>query len=290
MLAVFCLAVAGALALGRLVERRGRLGTGLVALAAAGVVWDGWLAPLPILEAPAALGLPDRGSAAAVLELPLGDGDTAAMYRAMSHGLPVLNGYSGYEPPHYYAFRLGLERGERGILDPVREHGAILALVDRAAPGAAPVEALVRAEAGARALGEESGRQAYLLPPTPARAIPVLGDRLPLRVAHGTRRRGVFDLGEARPIGAVVLSIGMGVSSLPPRVTVEVAEAPQRWTTAWEGPIAALAVWGALRDPVRVPVILETPGAFGRLIRIRVDEWTIEEVAAFGPAGVKGDD
>jgi hypothetical protein len=56
------------------------------------------------------------------------------------------------------------------------------------------------------------------------------------------------------------------------------------WTTVWDGPTAALALRGALRDPRRVPVILETPGAFGRLLRIRVDTaWTIEEVVALRP-------
>ena len=83
--------------------------------------------------------------------------------------------------------------------------------------------------------------------------------------------------------GVSMLAFGAGVSSLPARVTVEVGAAGD-WTTLWEGPIAALALRGALRDPTRVPVILETPPASGRLLRIRVDGiWTIEEVVALRP-------
>jgi hypothetical protein len=283
MLAVFCLALAGALALGRLVEGRGRRGTGLVALAAVGVLWDGWLA-LPIQEVPASLRLNGPGPGAAVLELPLGlERDTSAMYRAMTHGLPVVNGYSGYVPPHYHALRLGLEREEPGVLGALRERGPLLVLLDRNARRAQGLERLLLSEPEVRFVGEEKGRQAYLLPRTPPDPPPVLGDRIPLRVTRGSLHRGVFDLGEAQPVGSIVLAFGKGVSSLPPRVFIEIAESPGRWTTAWAGPVAALAVRGALRDPLRVPVVLETPGAFGRFLRIRVEAWTIEEVAAFGP-------
>jgi hypothetical protein len=282
MLAVFCLALAGALALGRLVEGRGRRGTGLVALAAAGVLWDGWLT-LPIREVPADLRVAPPGPVAAVLELPVGgERDTSAMYRGMTHGLPVVNGYSGYVPPHYHALRLGLEREEPGVLGAIREHGPLIVLLDPNVPWAQGTEELVLAEPGVRLAGAEGGRRAYFLPGNPPHPPPALGVRIPLQVARGSRHRGVFDLGEAQGIGGIRLEFGEGISGLPPRVTVE-AGAPGRWTTVWDGPVAALAVRGALRDPLRVPVVMETPGAFGRFLRIRVERWTIAEVAAFSP-------
>lgn len=283
MLAVFCLALAGALALGRLVEGKGRRGMGLVALAAAGVLWDGWLV-LPIREVPAGLRLAPPQPVAAVLELPLGgERDTSAMYRGTTHGLPVVNGYSGYVPPHYHALRLGLEREEPGVLGAIREHGPLLVLLDPRAPWAQATEQLVVAEPEVLVAGAEGGRRAYFLPRNRPHPPPVLGDRIASQVTRGSRHRGVFDLGEAQGIGGIRLEFGRGISGLPPRVTVEAGTAPGRWTTVWDGPVAALAVRGALRDPLRVPVVLETPGAFGRFLRIRVELWTIAEVAVFRP-------
>jgi hypothetical protein len=205
------------------------------------------------------------------------------MYRAMTHGLPVVNGYSGYVPPHYHALQLGLVREEPGVLGAVRELGPLLVLLDRNAPRAEGQEGLLLAEPGVRPLGEERGRRAYFLPRTPPDPPAVLGERIPTRVVRGSRNRGIFDLGEAQAVGGIRLEFGKGVSSLPPRVTVETGVAPGRWTAVWDGPVAALAVRGALHDPLRVPVVLETAGAFGRFLRIRVELWTIEEVAAFRP-------
>jgi hypothetical protein len=256
----------------------------LVALAAAGMVWDGWLDRIPIREAPADVILPARGSVAAVLELPLGEErDTSAMYRAMTHGLPVVNGYSGFPPPHYLALRSGLERREPGVLAALREQGPILVLVEQAAADAESLQRLVRSEADVRSLGEEKGRSVYLLPRSRPQPDPALGRRIPITVLHGSPRRAVFELADAGPVGALMLAFGAGVSSLPARVTVEVGDKGD-WMTVWDGPIAALALRGALRDPRSVPVILETPNASGRLLRIRVDGiWTIEEVVALRP-------
>jgi hypothetical protein len=282
---VFCLTLAGAIGLGRLAERRGRPGQVLVALAAAGVLWDGWLDRLPIHEAPADVALPARGSAASVLELPLGEErDTSAMYRAMAHGLPVVNGYSGYPPPHYLALRLGLARREPGVLGALRERGPVLVLIDPAADDVESLRRLVRSEADARQLEDAGTRSVYLLPREAPHPEPAFGPSVAFTVLHGSPRRGVFRLAEAGPVGGVRLLFGAGVSSLPARVTVEVGDGPGRWTIVWDGPIAARALRGALRDPRRVPVTLETAPASGRLLRIRVDgTWTIEEVVVLRP-------
>jgi hypothetical protein len=246
------------------------------------VLWDGWLT-LPIREAPTGLRLAPPEPVAAVLELPLdGEQDTSAMYRAMTHGLPVVNGYSGYVPPHYHALQLGLVREEPGVLGALREQGPLLVLLDGNAPRAEGLERLLLAEPGVRAIGEERGRLAYFLPGVPPDPPPVLGDRIPVLVARGSRNRGIYDLGDALAVGGIRLEFGEGVSGLPPRVIVEAGQ-PGQWTTVWDGPIAARAVRGGLRDPLRVPVVLETPGAFGRFLRIRVELWTIKEVTAFRP-------
>jgi len=281
---VFCLSLAAAMALGRLAGRKGRSGTVLVALAAAGILGDGWLEPIPIFEVPADITIPARGSVAAVLELPLGvERDASAMYRAMRHGLPVVNGYSGYLPTHYLALLRALERREPGVLAVLREDGPILVLVDRGAADGESLQRLVRSEPDVLPLGEERERSIYLLPRVPRQPPPTLGSRIPITVLHGAPRRGTFELAQPGPVGGLVLMFGGGVSALPSRVTVEVGDRGD-WKTVWLGPVGALALGGALRDPRHVPVILETPPTSGRLLRVRVDGvWTIEEVVALRP-------
>jgi hypothetical protein len=286
MPAAFCLALAAAAGLGRVVERRGRWGTALVALAAAGVLWDGWLDRLPILDAPETIALPAGTSAAAVLELPVDEErDALAMYRATVHGVPLANGYSGFEPPHYTALRRGLGRREAGVLGALREHGPILVLVDRSARDAAALEQLVRVERDARSLGESEGRGAYLLPALGPPAPPALGSAVATKPLQHSPRRRVFELAQPGPVGGVLLAFGGGVSDLPTHVTVEVGDT-RAWTVVWSGPVAGLALRGALRDPRRVPVAFAIPPTSGRLLRVGLTggAWGIEEVVAFRPA------
>jgi hypothetical protein len=287
MLGVFCLALAATSALARiLARRRGRQGAITVAIVAAGVLWDGWLARLPIPDAPVHLALPEEAPGVAVLELPVGEEqDTSAMYRGMGHRRPVVNGYSGYPPPHYLALRSGLLRGEPDVLEALRERGPLLVLVDGSAKDADALRRLVHSLTGVRSLGEQQGRGAYVLARVEPRPDPALGGRLPARLVHGSPRRAVFELERPGPLGGVLLHLGAGVSSLPAAVTVETGDTGS-WTIRWRGPVAGRALRGALRDPKRVPVVIATPGASGRLVRIRVDGiWTIEEVVLLGRGG-----
>lgn len=284
MLAVFCLALAATTALARIVDRHRRSGAVIVAIAAAGVLWDGWLARLPMPEAPVRLALPAEASGAAVLELPVGvEEDTSAMYRGMSHGHPVVNGYSGYLSPHYFALRSGLLRGEPDVLDALRERGPLLVIVDGSASDAEALRKLTQKGAGVRSLGEQQGRSVYLMAREEPRPNFILGARIPARLVHGGPQRATFELEQPGPLGGVLLHFGAGVSELPAAVTVETGDTGS-WTICWRGPVAGRALRGALLDPRRVPVVIETPGASGRRLRIRVDGvWTIEEVVPFAP-------
>jgi hypothetical protein len=284
-LAVFGLALVGGAALDRLVRRRGsRSSLLLVALAAGGVLWDGWLAPLPIVPAPAMTALPAEAAGASVLELPSDtERDTAAMFRATGHRRPVVNGYSGYAPPHYLALRAGLRRGEPDVLDALCEHDPVLVLLDASAQQAAALRELVLSRAGVASLGADGGREAYLLPARPPVSEPALGGRLPVRLLQGGARRAVFELERPGPVGGVLFHFGAGVSNLPAAVTIETGD-NGLWKIDWRGPVAGRALRGALRDPKRVPVVIATPGAGGRLLRVRVDgDWTIEDVVPLLP-------
>src|SRR5262249_56605611 len=113
MLASVALAIAAGVAFHRL---RGPLRTGRIALtclALAGLAFDGWMKPIPLLSRPGRIILPPVPDAA-VLELPADDLtlSVAAMFRATEHQRPLVNGYSGYTPPHYELLTRSLKRGD----------------------------------------------------------------------------------------------------------------------------------------------------------------------------------
>ena len=97
---ILCLAVIAAFAFAKLWPASTRR-SALAAIAIAAVIAiDGW-ARLPVVPAPKPL--PVSVTADLVVELPTWSpmDDVGAMYRGMSHGRPVVNGYSGFVPPHY---------------------------------------------------------------------------------------------------------------------------------------------------------------------------------------------
>jgi hypothetical protein len=284
-LAVFSLVCAAMLGLGALTSGLRRVRPWF-ALVAAGVLWDGWIRPLPLADAPVVFALPEAaGVVAAVIELPLGaERDTHAMYRATRHGLPVVNGYSGFDLAHHIALRQGLERGEPGVLRALQRHGSLLALLDPRAPEAGLLRDAVRAEDGVRLSMSPGGREAYVLPGLPASRAPLLGTRIAAQSVEWRRTRILCDLGAVEDVGGLRLVLGRGVSRLPPRVEVELAERLPSWQAAWEGRLGGLALEAALSDPRRVAVTLVTPGARGRHVRVRLfDRMMVEEIQVFRP-------
>jgi hypothetical protein len=207
------------------------------------------------------------------------------MYRMTRHGHPLVNGYSGFDPAYYVALRQGLERAEDGVLEVLQRRAPLLVLVDPAAQEAPLMRDLVRRSGGMALAERPGGHEAYTLPalaPPPPRA---QGSRITDAVIDGRRTRVLCDLGRVEPIGSLTLLFGRGVSRLPPRVLVEVADTPPSWTPVWEGRVTALAVEAALDDPRRVPVSIALPEVRARYVRLRLfDALMVEDVHVFRPA------
>jgi hypothetical protein len=286
MLVAFCLACAAAVGLERLTSPSRRR-TLWVVVAAAVVLGDGWIRPLLLVPAPFAFAVPaGTPPNAVVLELPLRwERDAQAMYRMTTHGLPVVNGYSGFDPPHFIALRQGVARGEAGVLDPLQRRAPLLVLLDPSARGAGVLRDLVRASGGTPLVERPAGRETYVLPtlapappaPRGSRIAPRLVDRRPMRI--------LCDLGRVEPVGSLSLLFGRGVSRLPSRVVVEVAETLSHWTVVWEGHVCGLAVEAALQDPRLVPVPIFLPEVRARYVRVRLfDTLMVEDVQVFRPA------
>ncbi|MCP5804538.1 hypothetical protein NL322_28585, partial [Klebsiella pneumoniae] len=61
--------------------------------------------------------------------------NTAAMYRSMRYGRPLVNGYSGHTPPHYTVLTTALDRGDPSVLlELARGRPLVILLNDRLDP------------------------------------------------------------------------------------------------------------------------------------------------------------
>jgi hypothetical protein len=315
--AVLCLAVAATLGLaflaGRL--RRGRLA--LVAGVGLAVLWDGWITALPLVPPPERSLLLEAREAGAdpVLELPLGGlADAAALYRSIFHRRPIVNGYSGHEPPHYAVLRLGLERWDPTVLTALAERGPLAVAVARGADPEGAWARWVEAHPGVTRVGSDTRESVYLLTGRAPAASPSLARRLPIqgvranvdpdgaprlidgdrrsRWTTGARQRGgeriVLDLGSSQRIQAVVLSLGPFVRDFPRELRIEVSPDSSVWTEVWRGPTGGLALAGSLLDPMEIPLTFPLTAAEGRFIRLRqtaedpLYHWSVAEVAVWG--------
>jgi hypothetical protein len=155
MVAVLCLSVIGPMLFDRLAGRMQRSRLALAVLISAGVLADGWLTAMPLAAAPQVWNVEhceQARSSAPMVELPLGYSfdDVAAMYRAMGHGRPIVNGYSGYFPPHYAALRFGLLERDPDILTQLASHGVTDVFINREKDREGEWERFVSGHSGSR--------------------------------------------------------------------------------------------------------------------------------------------
>ncbi len=285
MLFVLCLSQFAALAFARLANGR----TGLepvVAVLALVIALEGWVPRMPTAPVPAPLDLSAdaRAGSAAVLELPVGDvfAETAAMLRAVGHRLPLVNGFSGYTPPHYFPLRNALAGHDRTALDVLRQFGTVLVLVHRARDPAGATEAFVAEQSGAERIGATGDGPMYRLPEAPlppldGTPVPIVAisanasrDLLPLitdgrpdtRWHSGTPAPGArldLVLEASRPLSHIELDLGPFTYDYPKRLQVAVGVEERGKTIVWEGDTAGFAARGILMDLRRAPVVLPLP-------------------------------
>jgi hypothetical protein len=136
---MLCLAVLVAYALIRLWPNVTRVSLLTTAAIAALIVADGW-SRVPVIRVPAPVPVPL--TADLVIELPT-DGwveDVRAMYRGTFHRRPVMNGYSGFVPPHYVPLQAELRNDCVKSIEVIRNGYSVDALVWRAEPGAGAID------------------------------------------------------------------------------------------------------------------------------------------------------
>ena len=183
MLIMLALAAAGAIAFDRLRLRvRPAAWRALVACVLIGIAADGWSVPLALQPLPTVWPAARAQGFSAVLELPLGDliDDLAAIYRATDHGHFILNGSSGFEPPHYFPLKTALAERDPTALDWLPEGGTVLVVVDTRGGAAPDWDRYLRADPRVTPLPPEGQWAFYALQPGPAPAAPCRAPVLPI--------------------------------------------------------------------------------------------------------------
>lgn len=266
MLATLCIAAAASVCAVRLAAGKARFAVGAVVLV--GIFADGWIEPMPLAPLPSRFRLPDLADAV-VLELPLDDPavGVAAMYRAITHRRPLVNGFSGHAPPHHEVMSVALRREDPSLLHFLAAGRPLVVLIHRQHHGAGEWRAYVERAGGQ--LHEESGLgPVFVIPPRPRARRPPLGGRLPVVPTGAGAGYVAVDLGHVETVRAVTIPMRGSFSEIAARLLVETSENGTEWTTAWEGWTGGPATAGAIENPTVAPLTLFLPDVSARYVRI----------------------
>ncbi|OFW21173.1 MAG: hypothetical protein A3G21_11110 [Acidobacteria bacterium RIFCSPLOWO2_12_FULL_66_21] len=285
MLAALTLAVAAGIAVARLAPPRGRWRAIVFAAVFAGLARDGWMKPMPLVTPPGRLSL-DVPREAALLVLPVDDTESsaAAMYSTMTHGHPLINGYSGYFPAHYQILGTALARGDRSVLERLAQSGPIAVVVNTRSGGHPELIALVEGVPGVVRSGVTGAGRTYLLPARPRTREAETGEVYPARVEEQPQEHALFDLGSERIVRLVEFPLRWHYPELGERLAIEVSTDGRAWSTAWEDWTGAAALSAALRDERDVPVRLTIRDVPARYVRVHpAPPWLYRELTISGP-------
>jgi hypothetical protein len=285
MLMALCISVAGGLALRVLLPAAARWRAAVLAVAIAGIVADGFMDPMPVSPAPGRVELP-RVPAATVLELPPDDASVSvgAMFRSMSHRLPLINGYSGHIPTHYGILCQSLRRDDpSAVIELARGRTLLIIVSERRDPGGY-FRRLVESIPGVQR-GDVSGAgMSFILRAQPRDRRPSGGTPHPFTVSKQPRSHVVLDLGAPRVVRSIEFTLREFWPEFGRRFAIETSPDGAAWQTIWEDWTGGAALAGALEDQVRVPVQLTLPDVTTRYLRLHpVEDWLLRDLRVLGP-------
>jgi hypothetical protein len=295
MLAALTLSAAVAVAWGRVTgERRTGVVAAMTAVAAVAIVADSWTDPIELHPPPPALAMSSRVPPdAVVIELPLGTfEDAAAMHRSISHERPVVNGLSGFAPPHYQVLHAALAEGETTTLLALAERAPLAVVVDRVAAGNRLMSE-IHAMPAAHHLDTLPAHDVFLIdrqpvsPPAEATAQTIDhvrcgdGSDVTRLVSDANRITGwltatqqgteelVGDLGRERHVSGAILAQGAWPGGFPRRLAIQTSLDAAHWSDAWAGEVGLVAVRAAMDDPREVAIPLPFEPRRARFLRLR---------------------
>ena len=284
MLMALCLAVAGGLALEILPLGRTRrliLATAI----AIGIGLDGFMQPMGVTPPPGRVELPNV-PAATVLELPPDDAavSVGAMFRSISHGRPLINGYSGYIPTHYGILCLSLRRDDPSAVIELARGRTLLIIVSERRDPAGDFRRVIESIPGIER-GDVSGAGIwYVLRAQPRDRRPQGGTALTFTHTTLPRSHVVLDFGTERVVRTLEFPLRSRWQEFGRRFAIETSADGTTWQTVWEDWTGGPAIAAALEDQVKVPVQLVLPDVTTRYLRLHpVEEWLLAELVVKGP-------
>ena len=281
MFASLCLASGAGLALSHIL-RHVRRPVAVCTLVFTGLWIDGAIAGMPLGAPPGGLNVSERG--ARVLELPFADGRVSviAMYRSMSHEMPVVNGYAGYIPAHADVIDWALNRRDPSILTELRR-GHPLYVIVASTEQAETWTRFMDAQNGAEMLGVSGGGRVYRMAASPYASPVAAGAAIN---AESIRSDGLWltaDLGRVRTARMLELVTHGQLTRLPGMLHVETSEDGSTWTRQLEQAPGGPALVGALAAPRIIPVRLNLPDVPARFIRINAPGFRPRALTVYGP-------
>lgn len=313
-LMILCLSVAGALTWARLVKPGNRAATTLIALA---LLAEGWMV-FPVAAAPAPLDVPPAIPAdAAILELPMTleyPPQTQALLHAIAHGHRIVNGFSGYDPPHFAALRDGLINGDDTVFAALRSSGPLAIFIDRTRDSDGAELKRVSAMPGTERVSTTSQGDWFVAPAltVPVAAAPgspltgltvtasvhneaalaMTDGKLNTRWTTGDSQQAgttiQVSLGQTAAVSAIELTLGGWVGDFPTDLAIY-TQRDGGSTVLWAGSVRGLTVLAALAAPRVVAIVIrfDSPVALSNLtIRNNTTDqkraWSVAELKVFG--------
>jgi len=284
MLAAFCLSIAAGLSIARLHQLAGRAFPAIVLAALAGLVLDGAMEPMPLGVPPARTLLPPGN--AAVLELPADDArvNVAAMYRAIEHRRPIVNGYSGYSPPHYTILSLALRRGDASPLLTLAAGHPLTIVVNDQYDAGGDFQKLVEAVPGIERFSVTNAGTVFTVPAQPVGRTPSAGLPIAFQPHDAGGQQLVLDLATPQIVRTVTFNLRWHYPELGERLRIDRSDDGQAWEQVWLGWTGSPAVAGAIADPLVVPITIPLNDIRARYVRIYpAPYWMAREVGVRGP-------
>lgn len=271
MMGALCLAVAAGLAFHAIAGGRRSRNVWCAAISVL-VLADGWFTSMPMARIPPAWeAMTGADPRLPLLDLPLGPlWDNAAAFRVTAHGRRVMNGVSGYDPPHYAALSSGLQARDPAMLAAIATLGSFEIVIESGADRDGAWKRYATGAEGARVVAEDWARTIVRVPAAQSPE-PSLGEPLtPIAVQRNADEQWVMgDLAREQTVGGVSLVLAPYGSDFPRSLIIEASPDGEHFTEAWSGTTSALAFLAILKSPSTPVIPIAIPVQQARYIRVR---------------------